>query len=131
MVSIETRDTDPAAAALPSKKRGGSKLKAKQQAMNGNHSDYHEGHDHMGMGRPTTQLTDEELFAKRASKEVEAAKLHEVRNAAYGRASLCQHAVLKDSSQLLRPSTRIGEVQKSTYRHLESFCHHEGLLLLY
>lgn len=82
MVSIETGETDPTAATLrladPKTKRRGAK--AKQLAngqMNGN--DYHEGHDHLGMAGPTQQDSYEELSAKRANKEVEAAKIQEVR----------------------------------------------------
>jgi hypothetical protein len=95
MVSIESGDIDPTAATLRSKRRG---PKAKQLAsMNGNHNDYHEGHDHLGMARSTDQESYEELSAKLSSKELEAARIQEVRNTSTVSVSFCSAGAYHDN----------------------------------
>lgn len=116
MVSIDARESDPAPGPLPSKKRGTKPKQAKQHAMNGNHSDFHEGHDHLGMGRPAKQLSDEELHAQLKRKQQEAAITQQVRSVTHASASCDQHAVPRDASHSSRPSSCIGEVQKRPIR---------------
>ena len=73
MVNIETIDT---ATIQRAKKRA---PKSKPIAMNGSVGDYREGHDLQELSMLHEHVTMDDLYAKRLSKEMEAARIHEVR----------------------------------------------------